>query len=67
MTLSADEQDAMAANCGWCWAKPGERCKSVSGKVRRRPHKRRVLRAERRGILGGVGRALLENWNRNGT
>jgi hypothetical protein len=67
MTLTGDEQDAIAANCGWCWAAPGEKCKSVTGKKRRRPHKRRIERARRRGVLGGVGRILMENWKRDGT
>jgi len=59
MPLSEDEQDAMAANCPWCWAGMGERCKSRSGKERLHPHKRRIARARRRGGLGGVGRMLL--------
>jgi len=63
--LTPDEQDALAANCGWCWAYPGKPCVTVSGNVRRHPHKRRITRAERRGVLGGVGRALMESWKRN--
>ena len=62
--LTGDEQDSLAANCGACWAYPGNPCRVVHkngslGKTRRRPHKTRVQRAGRRGILGGVGRMLL--------
>ena len=64
MELSGDEQDALAASCGKCWAYPGEKCwVIVNGrKIRRRrehPHPERVDRASRRGILHGGGRVLL--------
>lgn len=61
--MTDDEQDAMAANCGQCWAKPQEPCRVVhrdrSLGRKRRPHRMRVQRAGRRGILGGIGRLLL--------
>lgn len=56
--LTGDEQDAMAANCGLCWAHPGEPCHTPGGR-KRPPHKARIDRAGRRGVLGGAGRALI--------
>ena len=63
MKLTEDEQDAMAANCGMCWSCPQKPCRIVHkdhslGKERR-PHKMRIQRAARRGLMGGVGRMLL--------
>lgn len=63
--LSDNEQDALAANCPDCWSRPGVQCKvMVRGKVinrmRRHPHPNRIDRAERRGILNGAGRILLQ-------
>jgi hypothetical protein len=50
----------MAANCGWCWARPGQRCKTrLTGKAARRMHRMRIARARRKGLLGGGGRAWL--------
>ncbi len=71
MELSGDEQDAMAANCGLCWAYPRKPCwvmrrdrktgnLKVTKRTRRHPHPERIDRAGRRGILGGAGRDLLE-------
>ena len=64
--MTDDEQDSLAANCGYCWARPGQACRLVSKADRskrgrkRRPHKLRVQRAARRGIMNGIGRMLLE-------
>ena len=63
--LSGDEQDAMAANCGLCWSRPQQPCwvmrdKKVTKRTRKHPHPERIDRAERRGILGGIGRLLIE-------
>lgn len=58
MTLTGDEADSLAANCGECWALPGIACRTPAGKFRR-PHPARITRAGRRGALGGVGRCLL--------
>lgn len=65
MELTGDEQDAMAANCGLCWAYPGQPCwvmwkGMVTARTRKHPHPERIDRASRRGILGGAGRDLLE-------
>ena len=71
MELSGDEQDSLAANCGKCWAYPGNDCWIMkkdkktghlvpTSRTRRHPHPERVDRASRRGILGGAGRDLLE-------
>ena len=65
MDLSGDEQDSLAANCPVCWAYPGEKCWVLrKGKRIRRqrghPHPMRINRAERRGILNGAGRILLQ-------
>ena len=51
----------MAAGCqeGKCWAGPGQFCKTPSG-TRRRPHPGRVADAGRAGLLGGAGRAWLQ-------
>jgi hypothetical protein len=56
----------MAANCGRCWAKPGDRCVTPAGGRCDRPHQARVRRAVRRGLGGGVGRALLAQWRADG-
>lgn len=63
--LTDDEQDAMAANCGKCWARPQQLCRvmygtRVTSRTRRHPHPERIDRAGRRGILGGIGRLLIE-------
>lgn len=71
MELTGDEKDAMAVNCGLCWSRPQELCRvmikdkaagklKVTKRTRRHPHPERIGRAERRGMLGGAGRALLE-------
>lgn len=62
--LTPDEQDSLAANCGVCWSRPGEPCKTPAGR-KRRPHKARIGRAGRRGALGGAGRMILRR--KNGT
>ncbi len=64
MELTPDEQDAMAANCPDCWARPGEECwvRVKNRNIRRKrghPHPNRISRAGRRGILHGAGRILL--------
>jgi hypothetical protein len=66
MTLTEDEADSMAANCGRCWARPGGWCVTPSGARSRRLHRLRVARARRRGLCGGVGRALLAQWRATG-
>jgi len=63
--LTGDEQDAMGANCGLCWSRPQEPCrvvrnKKVTKRTRKHPHPERIDRAGRRGILGGIGRLLIE-------
>lgn len=65
MILSDNEQDAMAANCPDCWARPGELCwvRRNNRNIKRKrghPHPNRIGRAERRGILNGAGRILLQ-------
>ena len=71
MELSGDEQDAMAAHCGLCWAYPAKLCWVMrrdrkTGRLKpirrtqKHPHPERIDRASRRGILGGAGRDLLE-------
>lgn len=71
MELSDNEKDAMAVNCGLCWSRPQELCRvmikdratgklKVTARTRRHPHPERIGRAWRRGMLGGAGRALLE-------
>ncbi len=64
MKLTGSEQDSLAANCGECWARPGQKCRVVRrdhsyGPERGHPHPARIRRAKRRGLLGGVGRAML--------
>jgi len=65
--LTGDEKDALAANCPDCWARMDQQCRvmrgsppQVTNRIRRHPHPNRIGRASRRGVLGGVGRALLE-------
>jgi len=65
LELTANEQDALAANCPDCWARPGKLCwiivrGIVTERTRGHPHPNRIGRAERRGVLGGTGRLLLE-------
>lgn len=71
MDLSDNEKDSLAANCGLCWAYPGNDCWIMkkdkkaghlvpTSRTRRHPHPERIDRAARRGILGGAGRDLLE-------
>jgi hypothetical protein len=56
--VTENEADAMASNCGSCWAEPGAFCTTPSGRARK-PHTPRVNRARRRGLMDGVGRAYL--------
>lgn len=63
--LTGDEKDSLAANCPLCWSRPGSLCSVMYGTVvtarkRRHPHPERIDRAGRRGVLGGIGRLLLE-------
>lgn len=57
--LTDDEADSLVSPCGLCWASPGCSCQTPAGR-KRSPHKVRIKRADRRGALNGVGRAVLE-------
>ena len=46
-SLAEIAADAMAANCGHCWAAPGEPCKADG------MHLARFARARRRGLIDG--------------